>query len=182
MKIYERLKKGEELRPFSDANVPIAEPALRPRPSEAPRPTPKARSVFTQLNLAKELPVERRLVPPVPPPPPPSAATSANRIRPPVPSEPPARREESKIEEAPPRLAGALWELPAEQVGLELLLSAQKSDWSYPIVDQSRRSFVGHLPQALPRDQSMRFFELIRRETRWHQPIGTTGQIPRKTA
>lgn len=87
--------------------------------------------------------------------------------------------------EAPPKLAGDFWEEPRVKVGLDLLgwLSHIPERWTYPLQDESRRSFAGYLPGCLPAQHCQALFHVIWNETKWLQPTGSQGlPIPRKTA
>lgn len=84
----------------------------------------------------------------------------------------------------PVKLCGELWEEPREKTGLQLVgdLAAKVASWTYIVKDEPRRSFAAHLPKALSEEDSKAFFETIRDETPWGQPMGRRGPIPRKTA
>lgn len=65
---------------------------------------------------------------------------------------------------------------------MQLLGDSRILDWSYPLKDESRRSFAGYVKRVLLEAQCQHFFERIRDETDWRQPEGIRGVIPRKTA
>jgi len=84
---------------------------------------------------------------------------------------------------APNKLAGENWEEPRDVARLPLIGElAPEVAWSYPLKDDSRRSYAGHLKCPLSNSQTIEFFELIREGVDWRQPEGPTGPIPRKTA
>jgi len=88
-----------------------------------------------------------------------------------------------RILEEPPKLFGDAWEEPKDRNGLQLIsdLSPPGVRWTYPLIDNSRRSFVGHLPCQLSVDVCRRFFDVIRDNTDWKQPESSIGLMPRRT-
>lgn len=83
--------------------------------------------------------------------------------------------------EKPEKLAGEAWEQPRETTGLKLIGESGDKAWVYPLVDESRRSFVGFLRSQLSVADSQGFFQRIREGTEWKQPEGPMGALPRKT-
>lgn len=92
------------------------------------------------------------------------------------------------MEERPEKLCGDDWEAPRSKSGLRLLgdLAAVVGlpgwRWHYPVLDESRRSFAGHAPAAMPVARCRHYFALVRDSTQWKQPEGSKGKIPRKTS
>jgi len=82
---------------------------------------------------------------------------------------------------APERLDGKNWEQPKEAVDLTLLgeKGPEDTEWHYPLVDHSRRSYAGFLPSPLSEAAQISFFERIKAGTDWVQPQGKIGLIPR---
>jgi len=78
---------------------------------------------------------------------------------------------------------GDNWEETRKQTGLKLFSDESSADlqWSYPLRDESRRSFSGLLKNVLSEEQCKSFFEAIKDGTEWKQPEGQHGVIPRKT-
>eukprot|EP00927_Polykrikos_kofoidii_P059418 TRINITY_DN54576_c0_g1_i1.p1 TRINITY_DN54576_c0_g1~~TRINITY_DN54576_c0_g1_i1.p1 ORF type:complete len:787 (+),score=133.67 TRINITY_DN54576_c0_g1_i1:158-2518(+) len=76
------------------------------------------------------------------------------------------------------------WEESRKKVGLKLVgeMSPPSLKWEYIVFDESRRTFVGYLPNPLGRDVCKSFFEKVRSGTTWFQPTGPVGPIPRNTA
>jgi len=90
-----------------------------------------------------------------------------------------------QLRESPRKLAGDCWEEPRVKIGLDLLgwLSYIPERWTYPLQDESRRSFAGYLPGLLPAHYCHSLFHTIWHGTKWLQPTGSQGlPIPRKTA
>lgn len=78
------------------------------------------------------------------------------------------------------------WEIPRAQAGLQLVGENAQSKvgvaWTYPVIDESRRCYVGFLQNSLPQERLQAFYESIKTGTEWLQPEGKLGPIPRKTA
>lgn len=87
-----------------------------------------------------------------------------------------------KSDDPPARYQGDLWEQSRESLGLKLLgEQVPQAGWTYPVHDESRRSFAGYLPCPFPANTMPLFFSLIKEGTEWKQPSGNFGLIPRKT-
>eukprot|EP00927_Polykrikos_kofoidii_P077090 TRINITY_DN74077_c0_g1_i1.p1 TRINITY_DN74077_c0_g1~~TRINITY_DN74077_c0_g1_i1.p1 ORF type:complete len:713 (+),score=96.65 TRINITY_DN74077_c0_g1_i1:109-2247(+) len=85
----------------------------------------------------------------------------------------------------PDKLCGDSWEEPKETLGLRLVgdVAPRSSNWTYVLVDESRRSFAGYLPNCFSPEQCSSYFQQIRDETSWKQPESRYGgQLQRKTA
>lgn len=83
----------------------------------------------------------------------------------------------------PEKLGGDNWEKPRAEVGMRLLgESTPALKWSYPLRDDSRRSYAGYLPCPFDQPSLDAYFADIRDGTEWKQPEGKLGPIPRKTA
>eukprot|EP00930_Biecheleria_cincta_P059975 TRINITY_DN4568_c0_g2_i1.p1 TRINITY_DN4568_c0_g2~~TRINITY_DN4568_c0_g2_i1.p1 ORF type:complete len:604 (+),score=95.98 TRINITY_DN4568_c0_g2_i1:56-1813(+) len=95
----------------------------------------------------------------------------------------PELRERPELPSAPAKLAGNNWEESREQKKLGLLGEGSPPEfrWTYPLEDESRRSFVGLVKGVLTEEQSRSFFFTIKDGANWQQPQGTNGLIPRKT-
>mmetsp|Transcript_26447 Transcript_26447/g.47727 ORF Transcript_26447/g.47727 Transcript_26447/m.47727 type:complete len:653 (+) Transcript_26447:88-2046(+) len=77
---------------------------------------------------------------------------------------------------------GDNWEESRDQTRLKLLSDGcPDSPWTYPLKDESRRSFSGLLKGVLDEEQCKSFFDAIKEGTDWKQPEGQHGLIPRKT-
>merc|ERR1711890_95897 len=71
----------------------------------------------------------------------------------------------------PDKLHGENWEEPRENMGLELIKDLSGSNhWTYPLWDDSRRSYAGFMKSPWPRDRCQTLFETIRDGTEWLQP------------
>jgi len=94
------------------------------------------------------------------------------------------KRRGTVAEEAPEKLHGDDWEEPKEDAGLQLVkdMAPRQHKWSYPMQDHSRRSYAGFLPSPMSKKQCNTFFDRIKNGTKWLQPEGPMGPIPRKTA
>jgi len=88
-------------------------------------------------------------------------------------------------ETRPDRFSETLWEEPRVAIGLstidETCPVALRHRWTYPLRDESRRSFAGLLKSPLDAESCRVFFNRIRDGTDWKQPDGWNGPIPRKT-
>lgn len=84
----------------------------------------------------------------------------------------------------PGRFSEVLWEQPRGELGLKTVgeLCPPELRWRYPLSDESRRSFVAHLPSPFSTEVRRLLFEQVRDGTKWQQPEGPMGPIPRKTA
>eukprot|EP00439_Symbiodinium_sp_Y106_P080680 s33_g19.t1 len=83
----------------------------------------------------------------------------------------------------PVRLHGNLWEVPKQNIGLQLIKDrADMYNWQYPFWDDSRRSFAGLLRSPWTPQQCSQFYTMIQNGTNWIQPVGEKGPMPRKTA
>lgn len=93
-------------------------------------------------------------------------------------------RRRGRQEAAPERLAGDCWEEPRAKTQLQLLggSAVHQSGWTFPLMDESRRSFAGFLRNPFSEAALQDFFARIRDGTTWCQPQGKNGPIPRKTA
>ncbi|CAE7303064.1 unnamed protein product [Symbiodinium natans] len=131
-------------------------PAERPPKAAASAPARRARLDFLTPALRQQL------FEPPPPRPPPAAEAKA-----------PELLEPSRLEEE-----------PREKVGLRLVPDRAPAElrWRPAVVDEVRRSFAAHLPQALGPKDADRFLAAAVREVDWQQPEGRWGPIPRKTA
>merc|ERR1719469_842070 len=87
---------------------------------------------------------------------------------------------------APEKFTEELWEEPREAQGLKLLgevcTEIGTAAWKYPLMDNSRRCFVGFLKNPFSVIACQAFFETVRDNTNWVQPEGPLGPMPRKTA
>jgi len=80
---------------------------------------------------------------------------------------------------------GETWEMPRASSGLHLVGEIcplpLANPWRYPIMDESRRSFAGYLPNPFNEQLLHAFFEGTKQGANWMQPMGPNGPIPRKT-
>lgn len=77
------------------------------------------------------------------------------------------------------------WEEPRKQTELALIgeMAPKSAKWTYPVKDESRRSYVGFLKCPFRTDQCKTFFETVKNGTDWKQPLNPNGTpVPRKTA
>lgn len=94
-------------------------------------------------------------------------------------------RSRSPKKNGPEKLHGDSWEAPRPKTGLKLLgeTSPVAERWRYPVVDESRRSYVGYLPAVFTSDQVTLFYNRVSQGTDWKQPLNSRGDpIPRKTS
>jgi len=89
---------------------------------------------------------------------------------------------ESKGNDAPEKKFGELWEEPRAKVGLKLVGEISRNKWTYPLRDESRRSFVGYLQSPMPQEECQQFFDIISQGTEWKTPMGRMGPMPRRTS
>lgn len=95
---------------------------------------------------------------------------------------PPKRRQ--VLPPPPERRTGEEGESSRIEAGLELVgeIAPAELAWTYPVVDERWRCFAGYLPRALRAPEAPRFFELVRKGTKWLQPKGRWGPLPLRTA
>lgn len=83
----------------------------------------------------------------------------------------------------PDRYSEEAWEAPKSKVGLQLVKDRARTEkWEYPLMDESRRSFVGVLRCPFSQSERQAFFEWARDGTSWLQPDSRGIPMPRKTA
>mmetsp|Transcript_135193 Transcript_135193/g.328593 ORF Transcript_135193/g.328593 Transcript_135193/m.328593 type:complete len:669 (+) Transcript_135193:3-2009(+) len=70
------------------------------------------------------------------------------------------------------------------EAGLRLIREQAPTSarWDYPLCDERRRCFVGHLTGAFSPDVHARLLNAAQSSTEWMQPEGRFGKMPRKTA
>jgi len=78
---------------------------------------------------------------------------------------------------------GAVAEISREKAGLRLVREQAPEGlcWKYPLVDELRRCFVGHLESALDAGTSERLLAAALADGCWLQPEGRFGKMPRQT-
>merc|ERR1712137_780518 len=54
--------------------------------------------------------------------------------------------------------------------------------WTYPLKDESRRSYVGHLRSPMTEDQCSAWFKIVVEGTEWQKLMASSGGVSRKTA
>lgn len=88
------------------------------------------------------------------------------------------------FEVKPEKFSDELWEGPRAQIGLKLIgeVCSSSVKWTYPLKDESRRSYAAYLPSPFTAEECQALFNKVKVGTNWMRPEGHAGPIPRHTA
>lgn len=177
---------GRGFLPPALARIPTpakAPPPPPPPPPPLPPPPPPSPLCRSQWEVAQDAGAKRADGQEAPGESAPPAGVRCWAVDGGVPYEQVVQAAERKVLPAR-KLNGETWEEPRQKSGLSLVgeMAPAELGWTYPVMDESRRTFAAHLPRVLSEERCRQLFDVVFNNTPWSQPLSPLGPIPRKTA